>query len=175
MKIRFFTTLGDLWFGSLVRLLTNFSVIGIMIAGSAFLTWSRVSPIVSGEHNMQSMLVWVAEVYAIHFAYLCGASFLCVAIVLPLLFVRKKGLLGVHELILQEEGLLEVTDVNRSLSVYSVIGVPKCVFGLYILSVGPGFLAFRAKRITEGNIDIFIEQLNEHKQAPRLGPAIHLS
>lgn len=165
MKIKYSTALSDVWFGSLIRLTTNLWVIVMLVAGALFLTYSRVSQVISQDYRVGNIVVWIVELFVIHLGILSTAGFFVVAIMLPLMFFRKKGLAGLHELELQEEGLFEVTDVNKSLWSYSAINRPRLIFGLYIVSVGSGFIVFRTKRIIAGEIISFIEELNNRRQS----------
>ncbi|MEO6874100.1 MAG: hypothetical protein ABI222_04695 [Opitutaceae bacterium] len=175
MKIQFTTTLGDIWFALIYRTATNVVVISIITAGATFLTWSNPHWSFSAGEPFRYTLLKMAYFFGVHLFILCMAGFVGISLVVPFMFRARKGAVGLHELETQDGGIFELTDVTRSLTSYSVVGNPERVFGLWMLPVGRLIFTFRAKRVTMGDSDIFIQSVADRKKANQLSQPTGLS
>ena len=93
------------------------------------------------------------------FLSFCGFMGPMIAILLS----KKAGSICLHTLTLEEDGLQEETEVNRSLHFYRDVGRAYKRLGVWIIPAGPGCFVFRESEATEGLPAAFAKELQRHR------------
>ena len=114
MRLRFRLTRADLIRAQTRAIFHNKVFIGVLVLFFAFLWWSTFTMAEIAKHHEAVRAATAATAAAI--GSIGVLLFTVLILALQNLLRRDKGVLGEHTLELTEEGLVESTDVNRSLA-----------------------------------------------------------
>lgn len=136
----------------------------ILLAGLSWVVWSTVTPQLERHPGILFAILLIGAV-----TLLCAIVMLLMIALTQIpvvLMARGDGVLCEHTLTLTDEGLVEETEVNRSLHRYVAIEPVSRAFGFWIIGInGVGAFVFRRGRLLEGNPEEFAAELRRRLKA----------
>ncbi len=113
MSVRFSLTRADILRWQFYLLVRNRVLIGFMLVVSLLMAWTDLRTPQLAAHSVAYKIFYAALFTLAMFCFVGFTTTLL--IVCTVFFKQHRGLLGEHELEIQDEGLVERTDVNESL------------------------------------------------------------
>jgi hypothetical protein len=161
MTIRYNITRLDLLRFQLRSILNNKFLIGfwiLAIGWNCYAEWHRGGMI---EHDLAYKITYCVVSFVFYFLIMLGITLLVVG---PMIYFRKNlGLLGEHRLSLTDEGLIESTIHDESLSRWSAYHKTVSTRSYLLLYVkeGRAHIISRKRPLLEGNLAEFEEALRQ--------------
>jgi len=160
MTLTFYTSRLALALGTAARLPRLRIARVIVLVMALIMTLLHVSKLHETGHSITVGNVILHYVIVALFIAFCGF----LAPMISILFRKKAGSICLHTLTLEDDGLQEETEVNRSLHFYRDIGPAYQRLGVWIFPAGPGCFVFRASEVTEGHPAEFADALQKRRQ-----------
>ncbi len=161
-KIRFNTTRWDIYWGLIFGIP---STRGIMFLWPAIWLWRTYANVKDVFSIPDVSLLLKLQVF-FHYALLEGLYLALVLLVVysfMAMVVRKGGIICEHTLSLGDEGLQEVTHVNRQWRSYREFKTMRKIAGFWVVrGISSTHFIFRDAGLREGNPADFARALNEH-------------
>lgn len=159
MRLRYTLTRWDLFRAGLRAILHQRILLICLIPFLTFIGWSSYTY----EKNQELALPARVTVAMFTAALCAGGGFVAAALTLAAQSVFRKdtGILGVHTLEITNDGLVESTEVNRSLANWRTlfrIRETSHYFYIYI-SLGHGYVIPKARAPLEGSVSDFLDEL----------------
>jgi hypothetical protein len=159
MTLTFYTSRLALALGTAARL-HHLRMVRVVIPVTALImTLLHLSKLHETDHFITVVGAILYYVIVALFISFCGLMGPMISILLS----KKTGSICLHTLTLEDDGLQEETEVNRSLHFYRDVGRAYKRLGVWIIPAGPGCFVFRESEVTEGLPAMFAEALQRHR------------